>query len=66
MVKRTSARTQRESEGAGALFIPAGVLTGMGFGFAYGNVPVGLFIGLGTGFFAFVIIMLFLFARNRR
>ena len=39
-----------------ALFIPAGVLTGMGFGFLYSNIPAGLFIGLGAGFILFATI----------
>jgi hypothetical protein len=39
-----------------ALFIPAGVLTGMGLGFLYGNLVAGLFIGLGIGFIIFAII----------
>ncbi len=50
-------RKQRKNEedSPGALFIPAGVLTGMGFGFLTGNLVAGLFIGLGVGFtfFAF-------------
>ncbi|MFW5852625.1 MAG: hypothetical protein ACOCUR_01210 [Nanoarchaeota archaeon] len=36
-----------------ALFIPAGVLGGMGLGFIFGNVPGGLFTGLGVGFCIF-------------
>lgn len=40
----------------GALFIPAGVITGMGFGFLTDNMPAGMFIGLGLGFVAFAII----------
>ena len=39
-----------------ALFIPAGVLTGMGFGFLYGNLVAGLFLGLGAGFVIFALI----------
>ena len=39
-----------------ALFIPAGVLSGMGFGFLFGNLVAGLFIGLGAGFAVFAII----------
>jgi hypothetical protein len=39
-----------------ALFIPAGVLTGMGFGFLYNNLVAGLFIGLGAGFIMFAIL----------
>jgi hypothetical protein len=41
-----------------ALFIPAGVLTGMGFGFLFGNLVAGIFLGLGFGFFIFAIISL--------
>lgn len=39
-----------------ALFIPAGVLTGMGFGFLLGNFVAGLFIGLGLGFVLFAVL----------
>jgi hypothetical protein len=47
---------KKESRGSpGALFIPAGVLFGMGMGFLYGNIPAGLFIGLGVGFVIFAI-----------
>ncbi len=38
-----------------ALFIPAGVLTGMGFGFLFNELVAGLFIGLGMGFLIFAI-----------
>lgn len=39
----------------GGLFIPAGILLGMGFGFLIDDLVVGLFIGLGAGFLAFAI-----------
>ena len=39
-----------------ALFIPAGVLLGMGFGFLLDNLVAGLFIGLGLGFLVFAVI----------
>ncbi len=45
----------KEGDGPGALFIPAGVLTGMGIGFLIGNIPGGLFTGLGIGFALFAI-----------
>jgi hypothetical protein len=45
----------RDMYGAGALFIPAGVLTGMGIGFLIDNLVAGLFIGLGAGFALFAI-----------
>jgi len=41
-----------------ALFIPAGVLIGIGLGFAYGNIPAGTMIGLGVGFLIMAVIML--------
>ena len=47
------AKKDNDSE---ALFIPAGVLTGMGFGFLLGNLVAGLFIGLGIGFLLFATI----------
>ena len=37
------------------LFIPAGLLIGMGIGWALGYLVQGLFIGLGTGFLAMAI-----------
>ena len=39
----------------GAIFIPAGILIGMGVGFIVDNIPAGLFIGLGVGFLAYGI-----------
>ena len=57
------ARAEREkckkNDDPEALFIPAGVLTGMGFGFLFGNIVAGLFLGLGFGFiiFAFLAVM---------
>lgn len=38
------------------LFIPGGLIIGMGFGFLYNNLTAGLFIGLGAGFLAFALI----------
>lgn len=40
----------------GALFIPAGLLIGIGAGFLVNNVPAGTLIGLGAGFLVFAII----------
>lgn len=34
----------------GALFIPGGLLIGLGFGLAFDNPGAGLLIGLGSGF----------------
>ena len=45
----------REEDSPGGLFIPAGVLAGMGFGFLYNELVSGLFIGLGVGFALFAI-----------
>lgn len=49
----------QKHENPGGLFIPAGVITGMGVGFLTGNVPAGLMIGLGLGFLVFAIISTF-------
>ena len=46
----------KKMENPGALFIPAGVLLGMGFGFLWDELVAGLFIGLGLGFIGFAII----------
>lgn len=46
---------KHKKDSPGGLFIPAGVLTGIGVGFLTGNVPAGLFIGLGAGFILFAI-----------
>lgn len=46
----------KKHENPGALFIPAGVLTGIGVGFLINNVAAGTMIGLGLGFLVFAII----------
>ena len=43
---------------AGGLCVTAGILIGMGVGFALGEFVAGLFIGLGAGFLAFALIMI--------
>ena len=49
----------RQKKEPGALFIPAGILLGMGIGFAVNNVPAGMFIGLGAGFALWAILKIF-------
>jgi hypothetical protein len=49
---------EKDNRGAGALFIPAGILIGFGVGFLINNVPAGMFLGLGLGFLAFAITIL--------
>jgi hypothetical protein len=46
---------KKKKEDLGALFIPAGIFLGMGFGFLFGDFVAGLFIGMGTGFLLFAI-----------
>lgn len=48
-------RKRREEDSPGGLFIPAGVLTGMGVGFMTENLIGWLFIGLGVGFLFFAV-----------
>jgi hypothetical protein len=55
MLMNEDRRSSSDRFGAGALFIPAGVLTGMGIGFLIDNLVAGLFIGLGAGFALFAI-----------
>lgn len=45
----------KEDDSPGGLFIPAGVLGGLGFGFLFNELVAGLFIGLGVGFTLFAI-----------
>ncbi len=52
-------QNEKEKDSPGALFIPAGVLTGMGIGFLIGNVPGAMFTGLGLGFVFFAITEIF-------
>jgi len=44
--------------GPAGVFVPAGLLIGMGVGFVNGNIPAGLFIGLGIGLAIMAIIQL--------
>lgn len=46
---------KKEKDSAG-LFIPGGLLLGMGLGFLASNIAAGMFIGLGLGFIAFAIV----------
>ena len=49
-----SAKEKDKNDKAG-LFIPAGLLLGLGVGFLLKNVPAWLFIGLGVGFLFFAL-----------
>jgi len=46
---------EEKKDQPGALFIPAGVLLGLGLGFLVGNLPAWIFVGLGAGFVGFAI-----------
>jgi hypothetical protein len=58
------AKKQATEENPGALFIPAGVLTGMGFGFVYDNIPAGMFIGIGFGFILFALTSVYMVSKK--
>lgn len=49
-------KKKKKDDSPEALFIPAGILTGMGIGFLTGNLVSWLFIGLGIGFFLFALL----------
>jgi hypothetical protein len=55
-IKTVKKEEKKKTKDPEALFIPAGVLLGMGFGFLYNDLVAGLFIGLGIGFLVFAII----------
>jgi len=54
-MKKKSESVKKKEGNIGGLFIPAGILIGMGIGFLTGNIPAWMFIGLGTGFLCFAI-----------
>ncbi|MFA7298849.1 MAG: hypothetical protein WC010_04365 [Candidatus Absconditabacterales bacterium] len=49
-------KTKKLQASKAALFIPAGLLLGMGCGFLFNNPVAGIFIGLGTGMVVFAIL----------
>jgi hypothetical protein len=55
MAKKTKKVVKKKDDDYEGLFVPAGILMGMGFGFAFGNLVAGLFIGLGAGFLAMAL-----------
>jgi hypothetical protein len=54
-VKENQSNKKLTSKGAGIL-VPAGLLIGMGLGFAFDSVETGLFIGLGLGLLGLAIV----------
>jgi hypothetical protein len=63
---KQGAEKKKDRDRPAALFIPAGVLTGMGLGFVFNNLPAGMFIGLGVGFAVFgVVEIVFGVKKNR-
>ena len=49
---------KKSRKGASALFIPAGLLIGMGIGFATDNLVADMFTGLGAGMLIFALVMI--------
>jgi hypothetical protein len=52
------AKNRKEKRENGALFIPACLFLGMGWGFVANNLVGGLFLGLGAGFLLFALVNL--------
>lgn len=46
---------KNKKENPGALFIPAGIIIGLGVGFLINNISAALFIGFGFGFLLFAL-----------
>ncbi|VVB77597.1 Uncharacterised protein [uncultured archaeon] len=53
MAKKETRNEKKKSPGG--LFVPAGVLIGLGLGFLMNNVTAYLFLGLGAGFLVWAI-----------
>lgn len=51
-------KKEKRKEDAAGIFVPAGLLVGIGIGFIYNNIPAGTLIGLGAGFLAMAIVKL--------
>ncbi len=64
IVEKIKKEIREDNDSPGALFIPAGVLGGIGFGFLFSNLVAGLFIGLGAGFTLFALHEIFIKKRN--
>ncbi len=60
IIEKIKKEIREDDDSPGALFIPAGVLGGMGFGLLFGNFVAGLFIGLGIGFTLFALHEIFI------
>jgi len=58
-MKKSVKKSEKRKEELAALFIPAGIFFGLGFGFLYSRIVEGLFIGLGFGFFFYAVAALF-------
>jgi hypothetical protein len=50
---------KKRKESAGGLFIPAGILLGIGIGFLVNQLVAAMFIGLGGGFLLFALYEIF-------
>jgi hypothetical protein len=58
MAKAVKTEKPKDKKDRGALFIPACLFLGMGWGFFIDNFVAGLFTGLGVGFLLFAIVNL--------
>jgi len=56
MEKRGGTMKKSRKDDRSALFIPAGIMIGIGIGFITNQIPGGLFIGLGTGFLGMALV----------
>lgn len=53
----SEAKREKQND-IGALFIPGGLLLGLGIGIALGNPGAGLLIGLGGGFLLWALLVI--------
>jgi F0F1-type ATP synthase assembly protein I len=55
-VSNENEAARRRLMGLSGMFIPAGVLMGMGIGWIVGHLVPGMFIGIGAGMFAMAVV----------
>ena len=59
MAKEKEIKKEMKRKSPGGLFIPAGVLIGLGFGFLLNNIPAYRFGGVGAGLLVWALYEIF-------
>lgn len=54
--KKITKKKTKNNEDSSGIFVPGGLLLGLGLGLAYGRPDVGALVGLGVGFILMAIV----------